>query len=83
MVNRLTPVGQAVEVAIALGSAVCACSPVAVYESLKVARAAADFDDATLKQMTVKAMERNSQTLDYKEGPRAFLEKRQPHWGGR
>jgi enoyl-CoA hydratase len=83
MVNRLTPVGQAVEVAIALGSAVCACSPVAVYESLKVARAAADFDDATLKQMTVKAMERNSQTMDYKEGPRAFLEKRQPHWGGR
>ena len=62
---------------------VCACSPVAVYESLKVARAAADFDDATLKQMTVKAMERNSQTVDYKEGPRAFLEKRQPQWSGR
>lgn len=83
MVNRLTPAGQAVEAAIALGSTICACAPVAVCESLKIARASADFDDATLKQMTVKATERNSRTLDYTEGPRAFLEKRLPHWAGR
>jgi len=83
MVNRLTPSGQALEAAIALATAVCECAPVAVRESLKVARVAADFDDATLKQLSVQATERNSQTADYKEGPRAFLEKRAPKWVGR
>ena len=83
MVNRLAASGQVVEEALKLAAAVCACAPVAVAESLKVARAAADYDDATLKQLSVKATERNSQTADYKEGPRAFIEKRTPLWSGR
>jgi len=83
LVNRLAAPGETVEAALALASKICACAPVAVYESLKIARVAADFDDPTLKQMTVKATERNSQTGDYKEGPRAFLEKRAPKWTGR
>lgn len=82
MMNRLTRPGEAVEAAVALAAAICACAPIAVSESLKVARAAMDFDDATLKQMSVKATERNSQTADYKEGPIAFLEKRAPKWTG-
>jgi enoyl-CoA hydratase/carnithine racemase len=83
MVNRLTPPGKPVETAIDLARRVCDCAPVAVYESLKVARVAADFDDATLKQMTDSGRDRNSQTADYNEGPRAFLEKRAPKWIGR
>jgi len=82
MMNRLTRPGEAVEAAIVLAAAICACAPIAVSESLKVARAAMDFDDATLKQMSVKATERNSQTADYNEGPIAFLEKRAPKWTG-
>jgi 1,4-dihydroxy-2-naphthoyl-CoA synthase len=83
MVNRLAAPGQVVEEALKLAASVCVCAPVAVAESLKVARAAADHDDATLKQMSVKATERNSQTIDYQEGPRAFIEKRLPRWTGR
>jgi enoyl-CoA hydratase len=83
MVNRLAAAGRAVEQALELAAAVCGCAPVAVAESLKVARVAADHDDATLKQLTVKAAERNSRTADYQEGPRAFLEKRPPRWSGR
>jgi enoyl-CoA hydratase len=83
MVNRLTPAGQAVAGAIELASAICVCAPIAVFESLKVARAAVDFDDATLKQQTNEAMARNARTADYAEGPRAFLEKRSPKWVGR
>lgn len=82
LVNRLTQPGQAVEGAIELALSVCACAPIAVRESLKVARLAADCDDATLKQMTVKATERNSRTADFKEGPLAFIEKRAPKWTG-
>jgi enoyl-CoA hydratase/carnithine racemase len=83
LVNRLTPSGQVLDTAIAMGGAVCECAPVAVRESLKVARAAADFEDVTLKQMTVQGTERNAQTADYQEGPRAFMEKRTPRWAGR
>jgi enoyl-CoA hydratase len=83
MVNRLAPAGQVVEEALKLAAQVCACAPVAVAESLKVARVAADYDDATLKQQSVKATERNAQSADYQEGPRAFIEKRAPQWSGR
>jgi enoyl-CoA hydratase/carnithine racemase len=83
MVNRLAAAGHVLEQALELAAAVCACAPVAVAESLKVARVAADYDDATLKQMTVKGSARNSQTADYQEGPRAFIEKRLPRWSGR
>jgi enoyl-CoA hydratase len=83
MVNQLTAEGDAVAAAIALASKICACAPVAVRESLKVARVSADLDDAALHHMTHEAMRRNSQTEDYKEGPRAFLEKRLPRWLGR
>jgi enoyl-CoA hydratase len=83
MVNRLAPAGQVLDEALKLAAEICACAPVAVAESLKVARVAADYDDATLKQQTVKATERNARTLDFQEGPRAFIEKRAPHWCGR
>lgn len=83
MVNRLAPPGQAVETALELAARVCACAPVAVRESLKVARASPDHDDAALRALTFAGMERNGKTADFKEGPRAFIEKRQPKWTGR
>jgi enoyl-CoA hydratase/carnithine racemase len=83
MVNQLTAEGDAVATATALASRICTCAPVAVRESLQVARVAADFDDAALHRMTHEAMRRNWETEDYKEGPRAFLEKRSPRWTGK
>lgn len=83
MVNLLTEPGEALTAATALASRICACAPVAVRESLKIARVSADLDDAALHRMTREAIRRNAQTADYKEGPRAFLEKRLPRWLGR
>jgi len=83
MVNQLAAAGEAVSAAMDLAARICACSPVAVRESLQVARAGADLDDAALHRMTHEAMRRNSQTEDYREGPRAFIEKRPPKWVGK
>jgi enoyl-CoA hydratase len=83
MVNRLVVPGGAVEAAVALAASICGCAPVAVREGLKVARASADFDDATLREMTREAIRRTSLSADYQEGPRAFIEKRAPKWLGR
>ena len=83
MVNRLAANGYAVEGALELAASICACAPVAVRESLQVARVAADHDDAALREMTRLAIERNWKSEDSLEGPRAFLEKRLPTWVGR
>jgi enoyl-CoA hydratase/carnithine racemase len=83
MVNQLAPKGQAVAVAIELGKRICACAPVAVRESLGVARLSQDLDDESLRQLMRQARERNQESADWLEGPRAFIEKRQPQWSGR
>jgi len=71
MVNRLTPPGKVVDGAIELANAVCGCAPVAVYESLSVARRAADFDDATLKQVFDSIHERDNHTITLKQAAAA------------
>jgi enoyl-CoA hydratase len=83
MVNHLAPAGKAVDTALQVAAAVCACAPVAVREALSIARAAYDHTDRELHELTREAMQRNSQSEDYREGPRAFLEKRPPRWVGR
>jgi enoyl-CoA hydratase/carnithine racemase len=83
MVNRMVPDGSAVDGAIELATIVCANAPIAVRESLRLARASADMDDDTLRKMTAEAQLRIIKSEDFKEGPRAFFEKRTPQWIGR
>jgi enoyl-CoA hydratase/carnithine racemase len=83
LVNRVTPKGRTVDEARALASAICQNAPLAVLESLKIARASSDLDDAALRRLSEEAQQRIMTTEDFKEGPRAFVEKRQPRWAGR
>ena len=83
LVNRLVKPGETVRGAVELAAAMCKNAPLAVRESLRIARQAADLDDATLMRLSVEAQERLSETEDYAEGPRAFLERREPRWVGR
>jgi enoyl-CoA hydratase/carnithine racemase len=83
MVNRLVPNGHAVPAAIELATAICSAAPVAVRESLKVARMSDDLDEIALRTLTKEARERNDRTDDQREGPRAFIEKRAPRWVGK
>lgn len=83
MVNRLVPAEQVREVALGLAAEIAENAPLAVRESLAIARRANDLDDAALRQMSAEGALRNAATEDFQEGPRAFIEKRAPRWSGR
>ena len=83
MVNRVVAQGQAKAEALKLAAAACENAPIAVRESLVVARQAYDLDEAALIRLSREGQSMLSKTDDYKEGPRAFIEKRPPRWTGR
>ncbi|MCP3731229.1 enoyl-CoA hydratase-related protein [Sphingomonas sp. MG17] len=83
LLSRLAPAGGALATAIGLAEEICANSPLAVRESVAVARAADDLTEAQLRQASEAAQARIVLTEDFKEGPRAFVEKRAPVWVGR
>jgi len=83
LVNRVAPSGQVVEEAVALGRRINRNAPVAVRESLQLARVAAELSEADARALTLAARERVMRSEDYKEGPLAFVEKREPRWTGR
>jgi enoyl-CoA hydratase/carnithine racemase len=82
MINHLVAPGEAVTKAIGLAERIAANAPVAVSESLMVARLAADLDDAELARLSDEAQVRVAATADFREGPLAFVEKRPPVWKG-
>jgi enoyl-CoA hydratase len=83
LVNRVVPAGQVVEEAVALARRINRNAPVAVRESLQLARVAAELSEADARALTLAARERVMHSEDYKEGPLAFVEKREPRWTGR
>lgn len=83
LVNRLTPPGEAVAAAVALATRIAANAPIAVQFSLAAARASVALPDATGRTIAAERFAALKQTEDFKEGPRAFLEKRAPAWNGR
>jgi enoyl-CoA hydratase/carnithine racemase len=83
LVNRLAPAGEAVGAALALAAEIAVNAPLAVRESLAVARLAMDLDETELRRAGDEAQRRIMATEDFREGPRAFVEKRSPTWVGR
>ena len=82
MVSRVVPHEQLAEAALALASEIAANAPVAVRESLRLARLALDHDEAALRVMSQAAIQRVKDSEDFLEGPKAFIEKRAPRWTG-
>ena len=83
LVNAVVPATEVLEAARALARKVTANAPIAVRESLAIARQAAELDEETLWRLSRAASERMKLTEDFQEGPRAFVEKRAPRWTGR
>lgn len=83
LINRLVPVDQVMDEAIALARAITANSPLAVREGIAVAKQAATLTDEEGQKVADTALARLQTTEDYREGPLAFVEKRPPVWKGR
>jgi len=83
LVNRVVEPGEELEEAIRLAERIVANAPLAVEESLSLARAAQDLSEPQLIALSATAGKRIRQTEDFQEGPRAFAEKRPPSWSGR
>ena len=83
LVNAVVPADQVIQAALALARRVTVNAPVAVGLSLGVARQAYDLTEANLWDVCGTASRAVRETEDFKEGPRAFVEKRAPKWVGR
>jgi enoyl-CoA hydratase/carnithine racemase len=83
LVNRLVQPGEALAAARELAGAIAANAPLAVRHSLDIARRSAGADDVQGRALSHAALAALRGTEDWKEGPRAFVEKRAPVWVGR
>jgi enoyl-CoA hydratase/carnithine racemase len=83
LVNRVVPKSETLDQAIALAELITGNAPIAVREALAIARLSHDRDDGTLSRLSLAAQDRLAGTEDFREGPRAFNEKRSPRWTGR
>jgi enoyl-CoA hydratase/carnithine racemase len=83
LVNRVMPADEVLPAALSLARSCTQGAPIAIRESLTVARMAAGLDDDVLWHRSEVASARVAASADGREGPRAFAEKRPPAWQNR
>ena len=83
MVNHVVDPDEVLGRAHELADKICANAPLAVRESLAIARDALRIDDDEAWRRSAEAMDRARVSADAREGVTAFVEKRAPRWSGR
>jgi enoyl-CoA hydratase len=83
LVNAICDPGKVVEAAMALAARITANAPLAVRASRQLILDAPGQTDREGMKAAGQAMAALSSTEDFAEGPRAFIEKREPKWQGR
>lgn len=83
LVNRLANPAELQDQARSIARKIASNAPLAVQASRNLAARAFTTDEATLWREGFEAFQRNMQSEDAKEGPRAFIEKRAPRWKAR
>lgn len=81
--NRIVPADQVKAAAMELAQAIAANAPLAVAAARDVIRRSADLDAGEALALEADYLKRLTATEDAREGPRAFMEKRQPVFRGR
>jgi enoyl-CoA hydratase/carnithine racemase len=82
-VNRVVADEALMDEALALARRITANAPLSVAESRRLAASALEATDVGLSRLSLEAMARLMASEDAKEGVRAFLDKRPPHWKAR
>ncbi|GAA4558672.1 crotonase/enoyl-CoA hydratase family protein [Pseudonocardia xishanensis] len=86
LVNRVVPRDQLIDAALELADRISLNSPLAVQATKRIALGI-DGDEIPSEAASWERSGREfaniRRTADYREGPRAFAEKRQPEWQGR
>lgn len=83
MVNKVVSPDAVMSEALNLAERIVVNAPLAVQASRAVATRAIRDDDAALWKTSNEKFAMLAATEDFKEGPRAFIEKRPPNWKGR
>jgi enoyl-CoA hydratase/carnithine racemase len=83
LINTVVAPEDVLPSAIDLAERVARNAPIALRESLALAQAASIADEGALWTASDAAMLRVASSEDAREGPRAFIEKREPNWSGR
>ncbi|MCX7864136.1 MAG: enoyl-CoA hydratase-related protein [Novosphingobium sp.] len=83
LVNYVVEPGQTLKAALALAARITCNAPLSVQYSLAAARLGAALPDAAGRSVTNEWMAMLRKTEDFREGPRAFVERREPVWKGR
>jgi crotonobetainyl-CoA hydratase len=84
IVNEVVPPGELAAAARRWADAICACSPVSVRTTKRVALQG--LEHASVREAMearYDAIAELVKSADFVEGPRAFAEKRKPRWSGR
>lgn len=83
MINRLVPAGGALAAARELAEKIAANAPLSVQYSLGAMKASAGQPDGAGRAAVDERFASLRKSEDFKEGPKAFVEKRAPVWTGR
>jgi len=82
LVNRVVPAERLLYESLALARRITNNAPLAVRESLHIARQSIDRSEQELKELTHERWMNMTHSNDFKEGAQAFIEERMPRWTG-
>jgi enoyl-CoA hydratase/carnithine racemase len=83
LVNYVVPAEELMAAVRKLAERICVNAPLAVRETLALARTAFDLSEQELWSRNTESWRRITATEDAQEGPLAFTEKRSPQWKAR
>jgi enoyl-CoA hydratase/carnithine racemase len=83
LVDQVVPRAELRATVLRIAGAIAANAPLAVLESVALARQSNERGEAELWEASLAAQERIVLTEDFIEGPMAFAQKRPPRWLGR